>query len=156
MKKQYNEAMELKTRLENDLKNAMRSRDELGKRTLRMTLTNIRLAEVEKGQPLDESALMSLLQKEIKSRGESIADAERAGRQDLIPDLQAEAQLLQSYLPQALSPQELESLARQAILEAGASGPAQMGAVMKILMPRLQGRATGNEASQVVRRLLGG
>lgn len=148
--------MDLKTRLENDLKTAMRNKDELVKRTLRMALTNIRLAEVERGQPLDETGLVSLLQKEIKSRSESIADAQRAGRQDLIADLQAEAQLLQSYLPQAFSPQELESLARQAILEAGASGPAQMGAVMKILMPRLQGRATGNEASQVVRRLLGG
>jgi uncharacterized protein YqeY len=99
---------------------------------------------------------MSLLQKEIKSRHESIADAERAGRQDLIPDLKAEVQLLRSYLPHSLSVEELEGMARQAIQEAGASGPAQMGAVMKILMPRLQGRATGNEASLVVRRLLGG
>jgi uncharacterized protein YqeY len=154
--KQYNQTMELKTRLESDLKNAMRTKDELGKRTLRLALTNIRLAEVEKGHVLDEAALIGLLQKEIKSRSESIADAERARRQDLIPDLMAEAQFLQSYLPQALSAEELESMARQAILEAGASGPAQMGAVMKILIPRLQGRASGNEASQAVRRLLGG
>lgn len=147
--------MELKTRLENDLKTAMRSQDDLGKRTLRMALAAIRFLEVENRQALDEAGVMAVLQKEIKARSESITDAQRAGRLDLIPPLQAEAELLQRYLPQTLSPEALEELARQAILEAGASSPAQMGQVMKLLVPRLQGRAAGSEASQVVRRLLG-
>jgi uncharacterized protein YqeY len=90
----------------------------------------------------------------IKSRQESIADAERAGRPDLIEESQAEITILESYLPVQFSEQELEALARQAIDQAGATSPREMGQVMKILMPLLQGRATGNDASQVVRRLL--
>jgi uncharacterized protein len=148
--------MSIKQQLENDLKEAMRNKDELRKRTLRLTLTDIRLAEVEKGGALDDPALMALLQKEIKSRHESIADAERAGRPDLIEELRAEISLLEAYLPQQLSTQELEELARQAIAEAGATSPKEMGLVMKLLVPRLQGRASGNEASQVVRKLLEG
>jgi len=147
-------AMSIKQQLENDLKEAMRNKDELRKRTLRLTLTDIRLAEVEKGGALDDPALMALVQKEIKSRHESIADAERAGRPDLIEELRAEISMLEAYLPQQLSTQELEELARQAIAEAGATSPKEMGLVMKLLVPRLQGRASGNEASQVVRKLL--
>jgi len=146
--------MSIKQQLENDLKEAMRNKDELRKRTLRLTLTDIRLAEVEKGGALDDPALMALVQKEIKSRHESIADAERAGRPDLIEELRAEISVLEAYLPQQLSTQELEELARQAIAEAGATSPKEMGLVMKLLVPRLQGRASGNEASQVVRKLL--
>lgn len=146
--------MSIKQQLENDLKEAMRNKDELRKRTLRLTLTDIRLAEVDKGGALDDPALMALFQKEIKSRHDSIADAERAGRPDLIEEVRAEISLLEAYLPQQLSTQELEELARQAIAEAGATSPKEMGLVMKLLVPRLQGRASGNEASQVVRKLL--
>jgi len=95
-----------------------------------------------------------LVQKEIKSRRESIADAERAGRSSLIESLKAEIAILEAYLPKQLTPQELEALAKQAIIEAGATSQREMGAVMKILVPRLQGRAASSEASQVVRRLL--
>ncbi len=146
--------MNIKQQLENDLKEAMRNKDELRKRTLRLTLTDIRLAEVKKGGALDEAALLALLQKEIKSRHESIADAERAGRPDLIEEVRAEIGVLEAYLPRQLSPQELEELARQAIAETGATSPKEMGLVMKILIPKLQGRAAGNEASQIVRKLL--
>ena len=132
----------------------MRAKDELRKRTLRMALSSIRLAEIEKGEALDEQATLALLHKEIKSRQESIADAERAGRPDLIEESQAEITILESYLPVQFSDQKLEALARQAIDQAGATSPREMGQVMKILMPLLQGRATGNDASQVVRRLL--
>jgi uncharacterized protein YqeY len=146
--------MDTRQRLESDIKDAMRAKDELRKRTLRMALSSIRLAEIEKGEALDEQATLALLHKEIKSRQESIADAERAGRPDLIEESQAEITILESYLPVQFSEQELEALARQAIDQAGATSPREMGQVMKILMPLLQGRATGNDASQVVRRLL--
>lgn len=147
--------MSIKQQLENDVKDAMRNKDELRKRTLRLTLTEIHLAEVEKGGELDDQALLALLQKQIKSRHESIADAERAGRSELVEEVKAEIGVLEAYLPKQLSAQELEQLARQAIAEAGATSPKEMGQVMKILIPRLRGRASGNEASQVVRTLLG-
>jgi uncharacterized protein YqeY len=146
--------MTSKTDLENDLKDAMRARDELRKTTLRMALAAIKLAEVEKHAEMDEAAILGILQKEIKSRQEAIADAQKAGRQDLVAASQAEIGVLEKYLPQPLTPDALESLARQAILEVGATSVREMGQVMKILMPRLAGRASGNQASQVVRQLL--
>ena len=147
--------MDIKAQLENDIKDAIRSKDELRKRTLGMALSAIKLAEIDKGGLLDEQGLISVMHKEIKARKESIADAEQAGRSGLIAESQAEISILEGYLPKPFSAEELENLAREAIAEAGATSPQQMGQVMKILMPRLEGRATGNEASQLVRRLLG-
>jgi hypothetical protein len=146
--------MSAKIDLENALKDAMRANDDTRKRTLRMALTSIRLAEVEKGAPLDDSAVQSILQKEIKSRQESIEEARRANRPDLIDPTLAEIAVLENFLPQQLSPEELENLASQVIQELGATNIKEMGQVMKVLMPRLQGRAAGDQASQVVRRLL--
>lgn len=147
--------MDIKIQIENDIKEAMRAKDELRKSTLRMALSALKLAEIDKGSPLDEQAQFALLQKEIKSRQEAIADAEKAGRSDIVHSSQAEIAILESYLPKQLTPNELEEMARQAIAEAGATSAREMGQVMKILVPRLQGRASGNDASQVVRRLLG-
>jgi len=147
--------MTIKAQLENDLKEAMRANDDLRKRTIRMALSAIKLAEIEKGATLEDSAVLATLQKEIKSREEAIADAERANRPDLIAASQAEMAVLQAYLPKQLSAEELEGLAKQAIEESGATSIREMGQVMKLLVPRLQGRATGDQASQMVRKLLG-
>jgi hypothetical protein len=148
--------MTVKSRLENDLKDALRAGDDLRKRTLRMALAAIKQTEIDKSTTLDDPGVMAVLQKEIKARQEAIADAERANRPDLVTASQAEMYYLESFLPQALTSQELEDLARQVITEVGAASPAQMGQVMKVLMPRLQGRATGDAASQAVRKLLAG
>lgn len=146
--------MELKNRLTNDMKDAMRARDEQRRTTLRMVLSAIKLAEVEKQGELDENSLLALLHKEIKSRRESIADAEKAGRADLIMAAQGEIAIIEEYLPKPFTPEELEALARQAIEETGAQSVREMGQVMKVLIPRLEGRASGGEASQTVRKLL--
>lgn len=146
--------MTTKEKLEQALKTAMRAQDELSKRTLRMALSAIRLAEVEKGGPLEENAVLALLQKEIKSRQEAIAEAQKAGRPDLQAASQAEIGVLQAYLPQAMPESELEALVRLAIHEAGATSERDMGKIMRVLMPRLQGRATGDQANQMVRKLL--
>ena len=146
--------MDIKSTLQSDLKDAMRRGEETRKSTLRMALTAIKLAEVEKGAQMDEAAYMAIIQKEIKSRRESIADAEKANRPEMIVQAEEEIKILQGYLPASLSQEELENLARSAIVEAGATSIREMGQVMKILMPRLQGRATGDQASQVVRKLL--
>jgi hypothetical protein len=146
--------MGIKATLENDLKDALRSGDVLRKSTLRMALASIRLAEVDQGGSLDENALLGILQKEIKTRQESIEDARRANRPDLEETSLAEMSILQAYLPKAFSPQELEDLAKEAIAEVGATSLREMGQVMKLLVPRLEGRATGDQASQVVLRLL--
>lgn len=143
-----------KENLEADLKNAMRSGDEVRKRTLRMILSAVKLAEVERRGPLDEPGLFAVLQKEAKTRQEAMADAERAQRPELVEAARAELEVVESYLPRPLSAEELEALARQTIAEAGASALGDMGRVMKALMPKIQGRADGKAASDLVRRLL--
>jgi hypothetical protein len=99
--------------------------------------------------------VLAILQKEIKSRRESISDAQQAGRPDIVADAELEIGILEEYLPQPLSAGDLEAMARAAIEEVGATSPREMGQVMKILMPRIQGRADGAQASQIVRELLG-
>jgi len=143
-----------KAELESRLHDAIRAGDGLAKQTLRMVLTAWKLAEVDRGGPLDEAGALSLLQKEAKGRRETISDAERAGRQDLVQAAQAELRFLETFLPQPLTEPELEALVRQAIREVGASGPEQMGLVMKALIPNVQGRADGKALSQAVRNLL--
>jgi len=142
--------------LELALKDAMRASDTVRKNTIRMALTAIKLTQVDKGQPLDETDVNVILQKEVKSRREAIADAEKASRPDLISEAEAEIAVLEEYLPQPLSDAEIESLVRAAIAEVGASSPKEMGAVMKVVMPQVAGRAAGNQVSQVVRQLLAG
>jgi uncharacterized protein YqeY len=140
--------------LEEDLKNAIRSSDDVRKRTLRMVLTSIKLTEVDRQEPLDEPALLSVIQMEAKTRREAIEEAKRADRVDLVVAAEDELTILKSYLPQPLTPEELKNLATQAIEETGASTPESMGEVMKVLMPRVQGRADGKTVSTLVRELL--
>jgi uncharacterized protein len=142
--------------LENELKDAMRTQDVVRKRTLRMVLSDLKLAEVEKGGMLDDTALLALLQKEIKSREETISEASKANRTDIIKDTEAEIGIIRSFLPVPLSNQALQDLVLSVIAEVGATTPADMGKVMKELTPRLQGRASGKDASDMVRRLLQG
>lgn len=146
--------MDKKAQIESALKDAMRAGDEVKKRTLRLAISSIRFVEVEKGRPLDDDGVTAILQKEVKTRQEAIDEAQSANRADLVEKLTAEIAVLESYLPEQLSGDELEALARQAISETGAQSAADMGKVMKNLMPRLRGRATGDQASQVVRKLL--
>ncbi len=146
--------MDTKQKLQLALKEAMRQHDDLRKRTVRSALAAIKLAEVEAGGALDEGALLAVLQKELKMRREALEGAQKAGRPDLIAAAEAEMAVLQEFLPAPFTEEELEALAREVIAEVGATSPRDMGKVMSALMPRLQGRATGKEASQVVRRLL--
>jgi hypothetical protein len=143
-----------RAQFEAELKQAMRSGDDLRKRTLRMVLSAIQLAEVERRGPLDEVALTAILQREVRTRHETIADADKAGRVDLAQASKDELNFLQAYLPSALTSQELESLVRQAISISGAQGPQDMGKVMKELMPQVQGRVDGKVVSTLVRDLL--
>lgn len=146
--------MVTKQELEQSLKDALRAGDEVRKRTLRMLLSAIKLAEVEKRMPLDEAGLRSVLQRELKVRQETIADAERAGRPEIASESRAESDFLKQFLPPSISRAELEALAKQVIQQTDAKGTADMGKVMKVLLPLLQGRADGREASDAVRKLL--
>jgi uncharacterized protein YqeY len=143
-----------KETIEEGLRDAIRSGDDARKRALRMVLTNIKLVEVDRRDTLDEPALFGILQKEVKALQESIEEAKQANRDDLITAAKDEIAVLQEYLPQPLTQEELEDLTSQTIEEIGASGPESMGEVMKILMPRVQGRADGKAVSNLVRSKL--
>jgi uncharacterized protein YqeY len=146
--------METKAKLEQALKDAMRAGDDVTKRTVRMALAAIRQTEIDKQVSLEENAVLGILQKEIKTRRESVEEASRANRPDIVADTQAEIKVLEAYLPAALSADELNALAAAAIAEVGAASPADLGKVMKVLMPRVAGRATGEQVSAAVRSLL--
>ncbi len=146
--------MDTKSKLENDLKDAMRSGDDTRKRTIRMVLAAIKQTEIDKQVSLDETGVIGILQKEVKTRRESLEEAQKAGRADLAASTDAEIQVLNGYLPQAMDPAELTALAEAVIAEVGATTPADMGKVMKALLPRVAGRAANDQVSQVVRGLL--
>lgn len=143
-----------KETIEEDLREAIKSGDDSRKRALRMVLTSIKLVEVDRRGTLDEPVLFGILQKEVKALQESIEEAKQANRDDLIDAAKVEIAILQEYLPQPLTQEELDGLINQAIEEIDASGPKSMGEVMKILMPRVQGRADGKAVSNLVRSKL--
>jgi len=147
--------MTLKQVLENDLREAMRSKNETSLKTIRLVMSTVKLSEIEKGNPLDDNAIMAILQKEIKSRKESIVDAEKASRSDLVAAANAEIAILEAYLPKQMAEAELHELIRTAIADLNASAPSDMGKVMKAVMPKVQGRVAGDALSQAVRKLLG-
>ena len=140
--------------LEAALKDAIRSSNDVSKRTIRMILANIKLSEVEKGSSLDETEIIKILQKDIKIHNETIRDAEKAGRVDLIHSSQAEIAILETFLPKQLSESELKELVLSTIQEIGAVGPADMGKVMKNLLPKIQDRALNDVVSKTVREML--
>lgn len=146
--------MATKEVLEQKLRDAMRAGDDVTKRTIRMALSAIKLVEIDKGQPLDEAGISTILQKEIKIRLEAVQDAEKAKREDLIAEAKAELAVIESFLPKQLSEAEIEALVREAITETQAAGPADIGKVMKAVMPKIQGRAAGDKINQIVRRLI--
>ncbi len=146
--------MDIQKQIEKDFKDAFRAGDEVRKRTLRMVLASIKLAEIDQGKPLIEEEVSAILQKELKSRQESIADAKQAGRPDIVAEAESEISILEEYLPQQLTQDEINILANEAIAEVGASSPQEMGNVMKVLMPRVKGRADGSVVSQTVRKFL--
>src|SRR5512143_2199636 len=127
--------MDIKSQLNEAMKQAMRANDDVSRRTTRMALAAIKQAEVDKQTTLDDAAVMGLLQKEIKNRREALEEARKANRPDLIADNEAEIKVLEAFLPKAMSPEELRTLVQAAIVETGATAQTDTGTVRKALMP---------------------
>jgi len=143
------------------MRDAMKSGDEIRKRTVRMVLAAIKQAEVDKRSnpadkrtEIDDTAVIALLQKEVKNRREAIEEAKTANRPDLIEENEAEIKVLEAFLPESMPEEEIRAIAQAAITETGAASPADMGKVMKIVMGKVAGRAPNNQISSVVRELL--
>lgn len=147
--------MNLKNQLREALTEALKSGETQRKTTLRMALASIKNAEVEAREDLGEDLVLNLLQKEVKARQETIEGAKKADRPDLIEKAEQEIKILNEFLPQQLSADELRVIVQEAIQESGASSMAEIGKVMGALMPKIRGKADGKLANQIVRELLG-
>ena len=148
--------MSVKAEIQQALTAAMKSKDEVTKVPLRLVMAAIKEAEIEKQEELSDPEVLRILQKEAKAHLDTISDAEKAGRPDLIKQAEAELAILKRFLPEELDDEALEKIVKETIEEEGASSMADMGSVMKAILPKVQGRADGGKVSQLVRKHLQG
>ena len=148
--------MHPKEKLNEDLKAAMKSGDSVRKEALRFILAAVKQVEVDTRTQLSEEQTFAVLMKEAAKRRDSISEMRKAGRGELADKEQWELELIESYLPQQLSREEIETEVRKAIEESGAKTGKDMGSLMKVLMPRVKGRADGKLVNEVVKSMLAG
>ncbi|MFA5891860.1 MAG: GatB/YqeY domain-containing protein [Actinomycetota bacterium] len=145
----------LRDQISEDMRAAMKAREQTRVGTLRMLMAAVKNSEVERGRALDDDEVLDAITREAKRRRESIDAFTKGGRDELVAKETAELAVLESYLPAALTEAELAALVDEAIAEAGATDPKQMGVVMKVLVPKIRGRADGGAVSALVRARLG-
>lgn len=146
--------MSLKEKLTADMKTAMREKDSVRLNTIRMVRSALKNKEIEAGGELDDQGIIQVVSTLVKQRRESIAMYRENDRQDMADQEQAEIEVLQVYLPQQLSEEEVAAIVDAAIAETGASSVKDMGAVMKVVMAKTTGRADGKMVNQLVRSRL--
>jgi hypothetical protein len=145
----------LRDKIAQDMRDAMKARDAVRVAALRMLMASVKNTEVEKRHDLSDDEVLDVVTKEAKRRRESIEAFQQGGRNDLVEKESAELTILEAYLPERLSDDELARMVDEAIAETGATTPKQMGDVMKALMPKLRGRADGGQVSALVKGKLG-
>ena len=148
--------MALREKLDEDLKSAMRAKDSLRMNTVRALKSAVKYREIELMKPLDDAGILGVMATEIKRRRDSVEQYRAGNRADLADKEEAEIQILQGFLPQQLTPAEVEAKVAEVIARVGAQGPKDMGAVMKALQPDVQGRADGKVVSELVKQRLAG
>jgi uncharacterized protein YqeY len=146
--------MALKDRLDADLKTAMREKEALRLSTIRMLKSAIKYREIEVMKPLDDAGVLAVIATEIKRRRDSVEQYRAGKRLDLAEKEEAEIAILQQYLPQQMTAEELAAKVDEVIARVGANGPKDMGGVMKVLLPEVQGRAEGKAVSETVKQRL--
>jgi len=148
--------MNITEKIEQDLHIAMREKNTAVVRALRMAMSSIKYVEKENRSSLDDLGVIAVLQKEIKIRHETMEEAQKGGRQDLVDECTTDIGILEKYLPAPLSEDELETLVKRIIQESGASSMKEMGKIMPLAVKEVNGRAPNNLISQVIRKLLAG
>ena len=148
--------MALKERLDADLKAAMKEKDGVKVSTVRLLKSSIKYREIELAKALDDAEIQGVLASEVKRRRDSVEQYRAGNRPDLAEKEEAEIRVLQGYMPAPLSPDELRAKVEEAVRRVGAAGPKDMGAVMKVLLPEVAGRAEGKTVSELVRARLSG
>ena len=149
--------MTMQTRLDDDMKQAMRDRNAPRRDVIRLLRSAIRNEEIRVQKDLDDDAVIQVLSRQAQQRRDSIEAFTQGNREDLADKERAELEVIMEYMPQQLSADEIAALVAQTISEVGASGPGDMGKVMSAIMPQVRGRAEGREVSAaVMARLRGG
>lgn len=148
--------MTLREELETTMHEAMRAKDETTRDTIRMVFSAIKQVEVETRQVVDDAAILSILQKEVKIRTETISELSSSDRTDLIDKAKKEISILEKFLPTQLTDEDLASIIRKAMTDLSASNPSDMGKVMKEVLPMVKGKAQPDRVSRIVRELLNG
>jgi uncharacterized protein YqeY len=149
-----NQEADLKQKLSEDLKQAMKDGDTQKRSVLRLLLSSVHNAEISKQSALDNSDVLGIIAKEVKQHNESIEAFKQGKRSDLVEKEEGELAILQAYMPQQMSRDEIVEAAREVITRVGAQGPADKGKVMKELMPGMKGKADGKLITDVVSELL--
>jgi len=146
--------MSLSTQIDTDLKTAMKASDKVAVSTLRLVKSALKYKQIDKGGDLTDEDVVSVLSSLVKQRRDSIEQYEKAGRDDLAAVERGEIEVIQKYLPSQMSDDEVEALVRATVDELSASGPNDIGNVMKAVMPKVKGRADGKKVNAIVSKAL--
>lgn len=146
--------MSLLDRLNEDIKQAMKSKEKDRLSVIRMVKSSLKYEEIKLGQELTEEQELTVLSREMKQRKDSLLEFEKAGREDLVDKVKDEVKVLEVYLPEQLSEEELTAIIKQAIADVGATSKADMGKVMGKVIPNVKGKADGSFVNKLVSQLL--
>ncbi|MFC5713435.1 GatB/YqeY domain-containing protein [Thalassorhabdus alkalitolerans] len=146
--------MELMERLNEDMKSAMKAKEKKRLSVIRGVKSSLQNEKIKLGKELSEEDALSVLNREVKQRKDSLHEFEKAGRNDLADEAKLEIEILSDYLPEQLSDEELETVIKETIDEVGASTKADMGKVMGAIMPKVKGKADGGKVNQLVQKQL--
>jgi len=146
--------MSLKETLMEEMKSAMREKDEMKKNTVTMVRSAIKQYEVDNRKELDDDGIVEIIAKEVKKRKDAIPDYEKSGRQDLLENLNLEINYLMKYLPEQLSEDELRTIVKETVAEVGATSIKEMGKVMTAVIAKTKGRADGKMINVLVKECL--
>lgn len=146
--------MSLLGKLNDDMKQAMKDKDKLKLSVIRMVKSSIKNEEINQGKELTEDQVLTLLNRELKQRRDSLQEFEKAGRDDLAEQNRAEIEVLLQYLPKQLDEAEIRQIVEETIAQVGAASKKDLGKVMGALMPKVKGKADGNLVNKIVQELL--
>ncbi|OJG35682.1 glutamyl-tRNA(Gln) amidotransferase subunit E [Enterococcus devriesei] len=146
--------LSLLTTLNEDMKQAMRAKDKESLQVIRMLKASIQNEQIKKGQDLNEEEELTVLSREMKQRRDSLTEFEKADRSDLADKVKKEIVIVENYLPAQLSEEEIRAIVQEAITKTGATSPKEFGKVMGAVMPKVKGKADGNQVNAVVKELL--
>lgn len=146
--------MSLKEKLQEDLKSSMKNKDTIRKSVVTLIRAAIKQHEVDNRVELADDAIIDIISKQLKQRKDSLAEFEKANRDDLVEETKSEIQVLEGYLPQQLSEEELEKIVIETIAEVGATSIKDMGKIMATIKPKTAGRADGRKINELVKKNL--